>query len=155
MKNNWIKKFEDKLIIPIEEGACWSWKGRPNRFRYRHFSINGKSKYIHRISYELYVGKIPKGLVIDHLCRNPECSNPKHLEAVTQATNIIRGIGTPALNSKKTHCPKGHEYTKENTYSIGNGVRKFTKEKRIQRVCRKCNQQWHRNYYLKSKPKQL
>lgn len=50
-----------------------------------------KSKWAHRVFYEVFVGKIPDGLVIDHVCRNTWCVNPKHLEAVTQSVNLMRG----------------------------------------------------------------
>lgn len=55
--------------------------------------VNGKVKMVHahRFSYEVVKGKIPDGLVIDHLCRNSKCVNPDHLEPVTQKENIIRG----------------------------------------------------------------
>ena len=70
----------------------------------------------HRLAYALAKGPIPDGLVIDHLCRNRRCCNAEHLEAVTMLENSLRGEGLVAINSRKTHCPKGHEYTEKNTY---------------------------------------
>jgi hypothetical protein len=46
----------------------------------------------HRVVYERVRGPIPKGLVLDHLCRNPGCVNPEHLEPVSQATNLRRAM---------------------------------------------------------------
>lgn len=81
----------------------------------------------HRFSYQLYKGNIPKNLVIDHLCKNPSCVNPDHLEAVTNRENILRGISPAAINSKKTHCPKGHKLSGDNVYIYRNS-----------RWCKKC-----------------
>ena len=45
----------------------------------------------HRVTYEHFVGPIPGGLDIDHLCRTPPCCNPTHLEPVTRSVNNLRG----------------------------------------------------------------
>jgi hypothetical protein len=81
------------------------------------------------VAYELAIGPIPEGLTIDHLCRNRGCVNPAHLEAVTNRTNLLRGDGIAALNARKTHCKRGHEFTPENTYVWREGTR----------ACRACH----------------
>lgn len=68
------------------------------------------------MAYELYVGKIPEGLQIDHLCRNRVCVNPDHLEPVTRRVNLLRGVGFSARNAKAVRCPAGHAYDLSNTY---------------------------------------
>lgn len=78
--------------------------------------LGKKMVLAHRVAYETEYGVIPEGLVIDHLCRNGLCVNPKHLEAVDNVTNIMRGEGLPAQNARKTHCYKGHKFTELNTH---------------------------------------
>jgi len=90
---------------------CWEWLAYTCRLGYGTVRHDGKVQKAHRVVYTKLVGKIPVGLEIDHLCRVRHCVNPAHLEAVTHEVNCGRGG-----NALKTHCPKGHEYTKENTY---------------------------------------
>lgn len=99
-------RFNQKVI---QTSTCWNWSGHKNRGGYSVLWFDGKNRYAHRISYNLFKGKIKKGFCIDHLCRNRECVNPNHLEMVTIKTNVNRGL------SKKTHCKNGHQYTKEFT----------------------------------------
>lgn len=107
-------RFWDKVaIIPFHE--CWEWVGAVGSGGYGHMRVEGKTPKAHRISYELNVGPIPEGLVLDHLCRNTLCVRPEHLEPVTQRVNVLRGGGVAAVAARKTHCLRGHEYTVENT----------------------------------------
>ena len=75
------------------------------------------------MAYELFIGPIPDGLTIDHLCRNPNCVNPTHLEPVTMWENLMRGDTLTARKAAQTHCVHGHEFTPENTYVKANGCR--------------------------------
>ncbi|MEV5629135.1 HNH endonuclease signature motif containing protein [Micromonospora tulbaghiae] len=109
--------------------ACWMWRGHRSADNYGVFGRGGNRA--HRIAYELMVRPIPEGLNIDHLCHNVDtacpggascqhrlCVNPAHLEAVTQRDNLLRSQHTgPNRNAAKTHCPQGHPYSPENTYS--------------------------------------
>lgn len=75
--------------------GCWEWQLFTMPFGHGQMNIKVGNKFkrtlAHRYYYEKYKGKIPDGLQIDHLCRNPRCVNPNHLEAVTNAVNTRRG----------------------------------------------------------------
>jgi len=64
---------------------------------YTRTQVNGKAVMSHRISFEHYVGPVPEGLFIDHLCRNRKCVNPLHMEAVTARENMLRGMSPAAI----------------------------------------------------------
>lgn len=111
---------DDERFWPkvLPTGFCWYWAGGKTKLGYGVFRWNGRSGCAHRWAYESLVGPIPEGLDLDHLCRNPSCVNPDHLEPVTTGENIRRGIGwwtVSALQRDKTHCPKGHLYSEANT----------------------------------------
>lgn len=71
--------------------SCWIWNGGRTVKGYGMISIGGKGRLAHRAIYELLVGDIPEGLVLDHLCCVKECVNPDHLEPVTITENVLRG----------------------------------------------------------------
>lgn len=88
----------------IDASGCWIWRSPASGNGYGAIKVwDGaatKQRIAHRVAYEAFVGPIPAGLEIDHLCRNRRCCNPEHLEAVTHAENMRR--------SASTHCQNGH-----------------------------------------------
>jgi hypothetical protein len=125
------KRFEAKVDKQSSPSGCWLWTASLATNGYGQLSedVGGKrhNHRAHRIAYLLYVGAIPDGFDLDHLCRNRCCVNPAHLEPVTRQENARRGI----RGELTTHCPNGHEYTPENTWLRSNGHRQ----------CRACNRE--------------
>lgn len=75
---------------------CWEWLGHRNAKGYGVVGRFGRIVLAHRAMYDELVGPIASGLTLDHLCANPACVNPAHLEPVTAVENRRRG-GTPHL----------------------------------------------------------
>ena len=67
--------------------SCWLWTDKPDTYGYGQFCLNGKKPRAHRVSYELFEGKIPDGLIVRHTCHNPTCVNPAHLIVGTDLDN--------------------------------------------------------------------
>src|SRR6267142_2156466 len=118
---------------------CWiwtasrDWKGYA-QFGYRWRQWHGRG---HQIAFKMFVGTVPEGLQLDHLCRRPSCVNPTHLEPVTSWENSLRGNSIMAIHVRQTHCKYGHEFTPENTYIMSQGGRQC-------RICRRNqNNDWH------------
>ena len=115
------RRFYSK--VKLGSGAeCWPWTAGKISSGYGAFHPgHGKTVLAHRFSYELTVGPIPDGLVIDHTCRNRDCVNPSHLEPVTNEENLRRGAGYALRNGMRSSCKNGHQYTQENTYTDPRG----------------------------------
>ncbi|MFI5629195.1 HNH endonuclease signature motif containing protein [Streptomyces sp. NPDC051664] len=101
-----IEDLPAPLSATATEAGCWEWRGERNKQGYGYYRVSGKRHYAHRASYEAVVGPIPDGLEIDHLCVNPPCINPAHLEPVTHAENQRRAA------ERQTACRRaGHDWT--------------------------------------------
>lgn len=124
------ERFRERLT---KTESCWLWTGVINVDGYAMFWNGKRTIGAHRWSYEHFVGPIPKGLELDHLCRVRHCVNPSHLEPVTHQENVRRA--GPPWNAGATHCKNGHELTTENTRMRGSC-----------RICRACAAECQRRY---------
>lgn len=85
-------RLGEKIVIRgFSPSDCYIWQGSTNGRGYGIIWSAGRRQYVHRVTYEIENGPIPKGLMIDHLCRETLCCNPEHLEAVTNRENTLRG----------------------------------------------------------------
>ena len=96
-------RFKKKCLL--QDNGCHVWTGPADRFGYGLIWIDGQLRAAHRVSYEHFVGPIPNGLEIDHLCRVPACVNPKHLEPVTHQENVLRGFAAKRAANPELHAP--------------------------------------------------
>jgi hypothetical protein len=121
-----IERFVEKYEVVAS--GCWQWTASVNHHGYGDFAPGeGRSGAVraHRWAYEHFVGPIPEGLQIDHLCRNRRCVNPAHMEPVTSATNTHRGMAPAAVNARKTHCSRaGHPLSGPNLLVDSKGKRR-------------------------------
>lgn len=101
--------------VTVTDADCWEWGGYLDEKGYGRLVVKKTTAYAHRVLWELERGPVPDGRELDHLCRNPACVNPDHLEPVTHQENIRRGVGPTAENAAKTHCKYGHPFDAENT----------------------------------------
>lgn len=125
----------EKFLSKFQRGGetdCWLWLDhiRPNGYG-QFWPSRGKPEYAHRYAYRHFVGTIPDGLTVDHLCKNRACVNPAHMEIVTRGENNLRGNSPAALSARKTHCLHGHPFNEANTHITPSGHRK----------CRICNRE--------------
>ena len=125
-----LERLTRKIETPRDADGCWEWRGYKDKPGYGTFNVGGYMRKAHRVSYETFVGAIPAGLHLDHLCRNHGCVRPDHLEPVTSRENTLRGETLAATQVVRTHCPAGHEYSGLNLY-LSNEGRK--------RRCRACD----------------
>lgn len=134
-----LARFTRKFTV--DANGCWVWTAAVESGGYGHMNVGGRAGKMmraHRLSYEHYIGPIPAGLDLDHLCRVRRCVNPAHLEAVTRRVNLLRGETLTAACAAATHCPQGHPYDGENTYVRTDAGREG------QRQCKACNRDKNR-----------
>lgn len=121
--DDWFEAVDQNGPVYENKGNCWLWTGA----LVRGYGVY-RNKYVHRLSYERFIGHIPLSMEADHLCRNKACCNPNHLEIVTPTENKRRAAPYSKnliwLNKFKTHCKYGHPFNAQNTEILPSGSRK-------------------------------
>ena len=132
----------DRLLDRVLVGdGCWEWDGAHIPEGYASIEVGGRQVGVHVLMYEAFVGLIPAGEEVDHLCRNTGCVRPSHLESVTHQENLRRGNSPVGINARREECASSHPFTPENTYIRANG----------NRTCRECVRQANRAWRAKRK----
>lgn len=134
-----MDRFEAK--IDRSDDGCWIWTGATTTSGDRGYGrfttgrIDGKQQFVvaHRFAYEAWVGPIPEGMTLDHVCSVTRCVNPAHLRPMTLRDNILVGTGPAAVNAAKSHCIRGHDLDDAYRGTLPNG--------RTIRQCRACRRE--------------
>ena len=113
------KNLSARIMSRVTEtpDGCWTWTGALVR-GYGVISVGGKTRYVHRMLYEIVNGEIPENHDLDHLCRESSCVNPSHLEPVTRSENVARMLNKQPLD----RCRRGHKYDVVGRTSTGSCV---------------------------------
>jgi hypothetical protein len=93
------------LITPT---GCWEWTGAKWDNGYGYITRDYKKIRLHLWSFRLFNGPIPPGHVVDHVCRNRSCFNPRHLEAIDDVSNVRRGGCAKLTPGKRIRIHKYH-----------------------------------------------
>jgi hypothetical protein len=83
------KVIEGEQIPAGLSTPCWLWNAGKDKHGYGQIKWRGKARWAHRVSFEVFVGPIPAGEEVDHLCHCHSCINPEHL-SVSSVTNNRR-----------------------------------------------------------------
>ena len=137
-----VRERMERDTIPEPMSGCHLWIGDNNSTGgYGRIWANGRTQLTHRVAWTLAKGAIPAGKMGLHKCDNPPCVDVDHLYIGDGLMNtkdrVARGRDH---NAKKTHCPRGHEYTTANTL--------HPDRDRIHRRCRACITTWNRAGYV-------
>jgi HNH endonuclease len=117
---------------------CDPWPGALDKDGYGRIQIGPRGDFhayrVCRLLITEWFGTVlPRNWEPDHLCGNPSCWEPAHLEPVTGTVNRMRSTNPAALNARKTHCVAGHPFDEQNTYHA-----------RGRRYCRACARAYQR-----------
>ncbi len=119
--------------VRAAESGCWEWQGWLNDKGYGYIHSEGRDQPVYRVLWREVIGEIPAGHELDHLCVNPACFNPAHLEPVTHAENQRR------IAQRMKGCRKaGHDWSDPNNVRVRPDGSRF---------CAECNRQDMRQRY--------
>lgn len=122
-----MKTLDQRFWEKVEKNGpslCWEWRAVKDRYGYGRFclGVDQRGALAHRTAWFVKYGEIPHGKSVLHKCDNPACVNPEHLYLGTQLENM-RDMLQKGRNprSSKTHCKRGHKFTRDNVYWANGG----------------------------------
>lgn len=138
------QRFNERYTVNKITG-CWNWTAGFNGKGYAYLWVpdekrnekrpgKGRTLQAYKLGWIWKNGTVPKGMELHHRCENTRCVNPDHLELLTKANHQRKPDTMCGQNLLKTKCPRGHDYSPENTYVNPKGGR----------TCRECERQRHR-----------
>lgn len=149
---SWLTDLDEPTRLRVwalvdRAGDCWEWVGTKYPNGYGYFTHGRSRRMAHRVTWELWHEReLPTSLVVDHLCRNPGCVNPQHLEAVSQSTNVRRGSSVCAQRTARIEsgeCHRGHDVTRPDAW--------WTSPDGSERKCAACMREVRRERWLRHK----
>ena len=131
MQIDWNKylRYEDgKLYWKVREGKDQGTKMWNTRYSgteagyirddgYRSLRINKKGYFSHRIIWEMFNGKIPEGMEIDHIDFNPDNNKISNLQALTRKRhNDRKGQQSRGYRVNRTAVTKPYQACRTDKY---------------------------------------
>lgn len=114
-----MKTTEERFWAKVEKTeTCWNWTAAKPK-GYGHFWVSpANCVKAHRFSYEMSVGPIAPGLVLDHTCHNTLCVNPEHLRPVTIQQNAENRSGAQANSATGVRGVQWHKASRKYQASV-------------------------------------
>lgn len=112
MKTEFQRVFEKATI----GDGCWEWQACKTPGGYGRMMFRGRMTTGHRAAMIVTGHDVPVGMHVDHICKNIVCIRPSHLRVVTPRQNVRYSDAVTGINSRKTHCKRGHPLSGNNLY---------------------------------------
>ena len=132
-----MEAYAELFWAKVDKGdglGCWWWRATRSPEGYGKYTFKGRTKFAHRMAYELAHGPVPDGMHLHHRCQHPLCVRPDHLEVLEPSVHLgltrrergpIERVEPPAklAPAKREFCTQGHPYDDANTYRSPDGKR--------------------------------
>jgi len=122
----YLEKMKTKLTrnTIINNNGCWIWNKSRHKQGYANVSYRGTLQLGHRVSYELFKGKIPENTKVCHKCDVTSCCNPNHLFLGSQQDNVDDAISKGKYHNRKQGKPVRRKFS----FSQAQEIKKMNSE---------------------------